>query len=65
MVIHPPLLYLGYVGFSVPFAFALGALMMRSPVDKWLPITHRWAIVAWLFLTCGVVLGMHWAYAVL
>lgn len=65
MVIHPPLLYLGYVGFSVPFAFALGALMMRSPVDKWLPITRRWAIVAWLFLTCGVVLGMHWAYAVL
>jgi cytochrome c-type biogenesis protein CcmF len=65
MVIHPPLLYLGYVGFSVPFAFALGALMMRAPVDKWLPITRRWAIVAWLFLTCGVVLGMHWAYAVL
>ena len=65
MVIHPPLLYLGYVGFSVPFAFALGALIMRSPVDKWLPITRRWAIVAWLFLTCGLVLGMHWAYAVL
>ena len=65
MVIHPPLLYLGYVGFSVPFAFALGALMMRAPVDEWLPITRRWAIVAWLFLTCGVVLGMHWAYAVL
>jgi cytochrome c-type biogenesis protein CcmF len=65
MVIHPPLLYLGYVGFSVPFAFALGALMMRAPVDQWLPITRRWAIVAWLFLTCGVVLGMHWAYAVL
>jgi len=39
--------------------------MMRAPVDKWLPITRRWAIVAWLFLTCGVVLGMHWAYAVL
>lgn len=65
MVIHPPLLYLGYVGFSVPFAFALGALMMRAPVDQWLPITRRWAIVAWLFLTCGLVLGMHWAYAVL
>jgi cytochrome c-type biogenesis protein CcmF len=65
MVIHPPLLYLGYVGFSVPFAFALCALMMRAPADKWLPITRRWAIMAWLFLTCGVVLGMHWAYAVL
>jgi cytochrome c-type biogenesis protein CcmF len=65
MVIHPPLLYLGYVGFSVPFAFALGALMMRAPTDQWLPITRRWSIVAWLFLTAGVVLGMHWAYAVL
>ncbi len=65
MVIHPPLLYLGYVGFSVPFAFALGALMMRAPTEEWLPITRRWAMVAWLFLTAGVVLGMHWAYAVL
>ena len=65
MVIHPPLLYLGYVGFSVPFAFALGALIMRAPVDAWLPITRRWAMLAWLFLTAGVVLGMHWAYAVL
>jgi cytochrome c-type biogenesis protein CcmF len=65
MVIHPPLLYLGYVGFSVPFAFALGALMLRSPAEKWIPITRRWAIVSWLFLTAGVILGMHWAYAVL
>jgi cytochrome c-type biogenesis protein CcmF len=65
MVIHPPLLYLGYVGFSVPFAFSLGALMMRSPAKEWIPITRRWAMVSWLFLTCGIVLGMHWAYAVL
>ena len=65
MVIHPPLLYLGYVGFSVPFAFALGALMMRSKTDEWVPITRRWAVVSWLFLTCGIILGMHWAYAVL
>jgi len=65
MVIHPPLLYLGYVGFSVPFAFALGALMMRCPTDQWLPVTRRWSMVSWMFLTCGVVLGMHWAYAVL
>jgi cytochrome c-type biogenesis protein CcmF len=65
MVIHPPMLYLGYVGFSVPFAFALGALMMRYPGEKWIHITRRWTMVTWLFLTCGIVLGMHWAYAVL
>jgi cytochrome c-type biogenesis protein CcmF len=65
MVIHPPLLYLGYVGFSVPFAFALGALMMRYPGDRWIHITRRWTMVTWLFLTCGIFLGMHWAYAVL
>jgi cytochrome c-type biogenesis protein CcmF len=65
MVIHPPLLYLGYVGFSIPFAFALGALMMRYPGEKWIQITRRWTMVTWLFLTCGIILGMHWAYAVL
>lgn len=65
MVIHPPMLYLGYVGFSVPFAFALGALMMRYPGEKWIHITRRWTMVTWLFLTCGIFLGMHWAYEVL
>jgi cytochrome c-type biogenesis protein CcmF len=65
MVIHPPMLYLGYVGFSVPFAFALGALMMRYPGEKWIKITRIWTMVTWLFLTAGVFLGMHWAYAVL
>jgi len=65
MVIHPPMLYLGYVGFSVPFAFALGALMMRYPGEKWIKITRIWTMVTWLFLTLGVFLGMHWAYAVL
>ena len=65
MVIHPPMLYLGYVGFSVPFAFALGALMMRYPGEKWIHITRRWTMVAWLLLTVGISLGMHWAYAVL
>jgi len=65
MVIHPPMLYLGYVGFSVPFAFALGALMMRYPGEKWIRITRGWTMVTWLFLTCGIFLGMHWAYAVL
>jgi cytochrome c-type biogenesis protein CcmF len=65
MVIHPPMLYLGYVGFSVPFAFALAALMMRYPGEKWIHITRRWTMVTWLFLTCGISLGAHWAYAVL
>ena len=65
MVIHPPMLYLGYVGFSVPFAFALGALMMRYPGEKWIHITRKWTMVTWLFLTCGIFLGAHWAYSVL
>jgi len=65
MVIHPPMLYLGYVGFSVPFAFALGALIMKYPGEKWIRITRRWTMVTWAFLTCGVFLGSHWAYYVL
>jgi cytochrome c-type biogenesis protein CcmF len=65
MMIHPPMLYLGYVGFSVPFAFALGALMMRYPGEKWIHITRRWTMVTWLFLTVGISLGAHWAYSVL
>jgi cytochrome c-type biogenesis protein CcmF len=65
MVIHPPMLYLGYVGFSVPFAFALSALVMKYPGEKWIHITRRWTMVTWCFLTCGIFLGMHWAYAVL
>jgi cytochrome c-type biogenesis protein CcmF len=65
MVIHPPMLYLGYVGFTVPFAFALGALAMRYPGEKWIHITRRWTMVTWGFLTCGVFLGAHWAYSVL
>ena len=65
MVIHPPMLYLGYVGFTVPFAFALGALMMRYPGEKWIHITRRWTMVTWGFLTCGIFLGAHWAYSVL
>ena len=65
MVIHPPMLYLGYVGMTAPFAFALGALIMKYPGEKWIHITRRWTMVAWLFLTCGIFLGAHWAYAVL
>jgi cytochrome c-type biogenesis protein CcmF len=65
MVIHPPMLYLGYVGVSVPFAFGLAALIMRYPGEKWIHITRRWTMVAWLFLTVGIALGANWAYAVL
>jgi cytochrome c-type biogenesis protein CcmF len=65
MVIHPPMLYLGYVGTTVPFAFALGALIMKYPGDKWIHITRRWTMVTWGLLTCGIFLGAHWAYAVL
>ncbi len=65
MVIHPPMLYLGYVGFTVPFAFALGALIMKYPGEKWIHITRRWTMVTWAFLTCGIFLGAHWAYSVL
>ena len=59
------MLYLGYVGFTVPFAFALGALIMKYPGEKWIHITRRWTMVTWGFLTCGIFLGAHWAYAVL
>ena len=65
MVIHPPMLYLGYVGFTIPFAFALGALIMKYPGEKWIHITRRWTMVTWLFLSCGISLGAHWAYSVL
>src|SRR6266436_3981294 len=65
MVIHPPMLYLGYVGFTVPFAFALAALAMKYPGEKWIHITRRWTMVTWGFLTCGIFLGAHWAYSVL
>src|SRR4030088_1869071 len=65
MVIHPPMLYLGYVGFTVPFAFALGALIMKYPGEKWIHTPRRWTMVTWCFLTIGVFLGAHWAYAVL
>ncbi len=65
MVIHPPMLYLGYTGFTIPFAFALAALLGRYPGEKWIHITRRWTMVAWCFQTVGILLGAHWAYAVL
>ena len=65
MVIHPPMLYLGYTGFTIPFAFALGALLGRYPGEKWIHITRRWTMIAWCFQSIGILLGAHWAYAVL
>jgi cytochrome c-type biogenesis protein CcmF len=65
MAIHPPMLYLGYVGFVVPFAFAMGSLITRQPGDGWIHTTRRWTMVTWLFQSCGIVLGAAWAYHVL
>jgi cytochrome c-type biogenesis protein CcmF len=62
MVIHPPMLYLGYVGFSVPFAFAMTALLTRWRSEFWIGHIRRWALVAWGFLTTGIMLGGWWAY---
>lgn len=65
MIIHPPMLYLGFVSFVIPFAFALAALITGRTDDRWIRVTRRWTLVAWLFLTIGLVLGMRWAYDVL
>ncbi|MBM3767521.1 MAG: heme lyase CcmF/NrfE family subunit, partial [Acidobacteria bacterium] len=55
MLIHPPILYMGYVGFVVPFAFALGSLIVRQPGDSWIHTTRRWAIVTWFFQSTGIL----------
>ncbi len=65
MAIHPPTLYLGYVGFVVPFAFAMASLIARQPGDAWIHTTRRWTIITWGFQSCGILLGAGWAYAVL
>ena len=62
MVIHPPMLYLGFVGFSVPFAFAMAAMASRQLGDTWIRTTRRWTMVAWFFLGTGILLGGKWAY---
>jgi len=62
MAIHPPMLYLGFIGFSVPFAFAIASLIARQPGDTWIHTTRRWSIVAWLFQSCGIMLGSAWAF---
>ena len=65
MIIHPPMLYLGFVSFVIPFAFAIAALITGRTDDRWIRITRRWTLWAWLFLSCGLVLGSRWAYDVL
>ncbi len=62
MMAHPPLLYLGYVGLTVPFAFAIGALLARRTDELWIVATRRWTLVAWTALGIGQLLGAHWAY---
>jgi cytochrome c-type biogenesis protein CcmF len=65
MAIHPPMLYLGYVGFAVPFAFAIGSLITRQAGEAWINTTRRWTLVTWLFQSTGIMLGAAWAYHVL
>ncbi len=62
MTIHPPTLYLGFTAFAVPFAFAISALLTGRLDSRWIAITRRWILLSWFFLTCGIVLGMRWAY---
>jgi cytochrome c-type biogenesis protein CcmF len=65
MGLHPPLLYLGYTGLAVPFAFGVAALVTRRTDEAWLGIVRRWTLVPWIFLTAGIVAGAWWSYAVL
>jgi cytochrome c-type biogenesis protein CcmF len=62
MVIHPPTLYLGYVGFTVPFAFAVAALISKNLDDAWIRLTRKWTVVSWFFLCMGNLFGASWAY---
>jgi cytochrome c-type biogenesis protein CcmF len=62
MLAHPPFLYLGFVGLTIPFAFAMGALAARRSDELWVVITRRWTLVAWMLLGFGQLLGAHWAY---
>jgi len=65
MLIHPPALYLGFVGFSIPFAFAVAALATGELSTSWFQATRRWTLIAWFFLSIGLILGGRWAYEVL
>jgi cytochrome c-type biogenesis protein CcmF len=65
MIIHPPMLYLGFVAFVIPFAFAIAALITGRTDDRWIRLTRRWTLVAWLCLSLGLILGSWWAHDVL
>lgn len=65
MAVHPPLLYLGYVGLTVPFAFAVGALLSGRLDDSWIQLTRKWTVTAWGFLSVAIIAGMWWSYEVL
>ncbi len=65
MIIHPPMLYLGFVSLTIPYAFAMAALIKGDKDDGWIRVTRRWTLVGWLFLSLGLILGGRWAYDVL
>ena len=65
MITHPVALYLGFTGFTVPFAFAVAALIVRRTGEEWITITRRWTIIAWYFLSLGLLIGGWWSYHVL
>jgi cytochrome c-type biogenesis protein CcmF len=65
MIIHPPMLYLGFTGFTIPYIFAMAALISGKLDEDWIRTTRRWTLVAWLFLSLGLILGGRWAYDVL
>ncbi|MBF0609884.1 MAG: heme lyase CcmF/NrfE family subunit [Magnetococcales bacterium] len=62
MVFHPPFLYMGYVGFAIPFAFAMAALITGRTGEEWILATRRWTLFSWAMLTTGIVFGAYWAY---
>jgi len=62
MVFHPPMLYLGYISITIPFAFAIAALLSKQLDTEWLHAIRKWTLVSWLFLSIGLLIGMWWAY---
>jgi cytochrome c-type biogenesis protein CcmF len=65
MAVHPPFLYLGFIGFTVPFAFGIASLLAGEGSDQWVSVIRRWTLVVWCFLTVGLLLGALWSYSVL
>jgi len=62
MTIHPPVLYLGFTAFSIPFAFAMSALLTGRTDSRWIVVTRKWTLLSWFFLSNGIIFGMRWAY---